>query len=107
MFTAGELDQRVDIRREVLTPDAMGGGAHTFETLATVWAKIRPLSGGERREADRTASSANYAAVIRYRNDITEADIIVWNGERFNIRFIRDMARQRFLMLEIERGVAL
>lgn len=106
-FSAGELDQRVTLQHEVFVEDGMGGGTHTWETFAVVWSKIRPMTGAERQDADRVESSANYAAVIRYRDDVDEGDILLWKGEPFNIRFVREVPRDRFLMLEIERGVSM
>lgn len=104
-YRAGELDQRVEIRREVRDDDGMGGSVLSWETIATVWALVRPMTGREREHSDKMNATANYLIVIRYRDDITEEDVIVWRGRQFNIRFLKDRARSRFLELEAERGV--
>lgn len=105
-YKAGELDQRVTFVRETKVSDGMGGNTVTWPTIATVWAKVRPMSGAEREHSDRLNAQANYLIVIRYRDDITENDIAEWKGQRFNIRFSKDEARNTFLAIEAERGVA-
>jgi SPP1 family predicted phage head-tail adaptor len=105
MFRAGELDQRVTLRREVRTADGMGGSTLSWTNIATVWAKVRPMSGTEREHSDRLSAPANYIIVIRHRSDLTEADILVWRDVEFNIRFVKDTPRTRFLVLEASRGV--
>lgn len=106
-YKAGELDQRVTFLRETKVDDGMGGSSVTWATIATVWAKVRPMSGTEREHSDRLNAQANYLIVIRYRDDITENDVAAWKGLRFNIRFSRDEARSTFLPIEAERGVAI
>lgn len=106
-FSSGELDQRVTFRRESKTDDGIGGSVTTWTDIATVWAKVRPMSGSEREHSDRLNATANYLIVIRARDDIDESCIAVWKGTQFNIRFARDQPRSRFVALETEKGVAL
>jgi len=105
-YSAGELDQRVSFLRETKVDDGMGGSTVTWPAIATVWAKVRPMSGTEREHSDRLNAQANYLIVIRYRSDITEQDVAEWNGTRFNIRFAKDEPRSTFLSFEAEKGVA-
>lgn len=107
VYNARELDQRVTFRKEVQTDDGMGGHSTTWEDVAEVWAKVRPMSGNEREHSDRQNAQANYLIVIRSRDDIDESCIAVWKGTQFNIRFAKLQPRSRFLALECERGVAL
>lgn len=106
-FAAGELDQRVTLRRETRTSDGMGGDTATWTDIATVWAKVRPMTGNEREHSDRLNATANYLIVIRAREDIDERCIAVHSGTKYNIRFVKREPRSRFLALECERGVAL
>jgi SPP1 family predicted phage head-tail adaptor len=104
-YSAGELDQRVSFLRETKVDDGMGGNTVTWPPIATVWAKVRPMSGTEREHSDRLNAQANYLIVIRYRSDITEKDVAEWKGTIFNIRFSKDEPRSTFLAMEAERGV--
>lgn len=106
MYRAGELDQRVTLRRQVRTPDEMGGDTVAWTDIDEVWAKVRPMTGNERQHSDRVNLQANYVIVIRHRDDVTERDIVVWKGTEFNIRFAKEQPRSRFLALEAEKGVA-
>jgi len=105
LYRARELDQRVKFLREVKTPDGMGGAEASWQEIAEVWAKVRPMSGRQREHADRLNAESNYVFVIRYRSDITENDVAEWKGTRFNLRFAKDRPRSRFLEIEAEKGV--
>lgn len=107
VYNARELDQRVTFRREVQTDDGMGGHSTTWEDVAEVWAKVRPMSGNEREHSDRQNAQANYLIVIRARDDVDESCIAIWKGTQFNIRFVKYRPRSRFLELEAEKGVAI
>jgi SPP1 family predicted phage head-tail adaptor len=104
-YRAADLDQRVTFRREITTPDGMGGADHSFVDIVTVWAHVRPLSGREREQAQRLNAEADYLIVIRDRDDVDETDVAVWDGSTFNIRFARNRARSRWLEIEAARGV--
>ena len=106
-FRPGELDKRITLRRESLTPDGQGGNHLTVADYDTVWAHVRPLSGREREQFDRVNAEASYLFVIRNRQDIRENDRVLWEGVEYNIRLIKGRAG-RPLYLEIigDRGVA-
>jgi SPP1 family predicted phage head-tail adaptor len=107
---AADLDQRIVIKREVTTPDGMGGTTSTWVDVASVWASARPMSGREREQAQRLNAQSNYVFTMRdsaiRQNNVDERDVIYWHGVTFNIRFIPDKARSRFVAVEAERGVA-
>lgn len=42
---AGELDQRVELRSPVFTPDGLNGQVKSFVAEGTVWAKVGKISG--------------------------------------------------------------
>jgi SPP1 family predicted phage head-tail adaptor len=107
VFNARELDQRVTFRHEVQTDDGMGGHSTTWQDICEVWAKVRPMTGGEREHSDALNATSNYLIVIRARDDIDESCIAVWKGTQFNIRFAKTQPRSRFLAIECEKGVAL
>ena len=105
----GKLDQRITFQEEVETPDTMGGASLSWEDVsnnAKVWANVRALRGRERVGADRIEAEAGYLFTIRNRSDITEKNIIVWNGRQFNIRFVRDLeSRPLYMEIETDTGV--
>lgn len=102
---AGELDERVEIIRITQEPGADLKLTEARDSLGLYWAKVRPMSGSERNHAQQTQSRSNYLVIIRYREGISESDVIVWRGHKMNIRFIRDEGpRSRWLPIECERG---
>ncbi len=106
-FRIGEMDQRVTLQREVLTPDGMGGNTLALTTIATVWALVRPRGGKEIEYTERLNGQAAYMFVIRQRDDIQENDRINWQGVDYNIRMISRLGgRNLYLEIDAERGVA-
>jgi SPP1 family predicted phage head-tail adaptor len=104
---AGALDERVTFKRKTLMRDGMGGADEAWAAITdgTVWARLRPVRGNERTEADRTEAKADYLVTIRYRDDLLPTDRIEWRGRELNIRLIRDGGpRAQFLEIEAELG---
>lgn len=54
----------------------------------TVWAELKPSRGTEFLEYYKDANALQYKITIRYRQDITEKDILVYNGRQFEINSI-------------------
>lgn len=108
-YRIGELDQLIDIKRENLADDGLGGQDVTLTDVVTdLWAKARSLSGKEFERYDQLNATAMVAFVIRNRDDLQHNDRIVWNGESYNIRYIPPVsARDMYLVVEAEKGVAL
>lgn len=108
-FRPGELDQRVELQKEVRTPDGQGGFTKLWEVQATVWAHVRPLRGTERQHGDRVQAEGGYLVVIRYRQDVNETWRVKWldNDRVMNITFAQDGGkRSAYLPLECSKGVA-
>ena len=105
-YDPGELDQKLQVLRLVKVEDE-GGGFETEETvfIPSLWAKIKPNSGGENYEYDRVNDVETVTFVIRYREDILSTDVIVWRGTKFNIRLIPSVNfRSTWLEITAEKG---
>lgn len=105
----GELDERIELQKETVTSDGMGGQTREWVTQATVWASVRALSGSERLHSDQLQTAGGYRIAIRNRTDldVTAAWRVKWRGKTYNIRFPQDSGpRDMYLVLEIEGGVA-
>lgn len=104
----GALDQRITLQSYSTTSDGGGGSVETwadFATVPNVWARVEPMSGGERMEDGAFNASGMWKFTIRNRADVSELGRIKWGGDFYNIR--QKKARgQRALYLEImaERG---
>ena len=106
-MTAGSLDQRVTFKREVRTPDGMGGATVEWQDIATLWAMVRPMTGRERERTNRVDAEMMYVIKIRNREDLTEKDIAEWRGRTLNLRAVKYAGpREMYLEIDAELGVA-
>lgn len=67
----GELRTRLTLEAPFRTADGGGGAAVTWTTVCELWARVRPVSGGESFALDRTAGTVGHEIVIRHRGGIT------------------------------------
>lgn len=85
-ITPGQLDQRVKLQRRAAGVDARGQPNGEWETVATVWAKVRPLRGRELFAAGQMQEVSDVEVTIRYRSDIrTSAWRLQWRGQNLDI----------------------
>ncbi len=110
MAKIGPLDQRITFQSRTQSDDGGGGKIDVwanFETDPTVWADAIPLYGKEGVEDGAFNASGAWVFKVRNRQDVTERDRILWNGEAYNIqRIMRRGARELYLTIEAVRGVA-
>ena len=103
----GEMDQRIIFRTDTSAADGMGGVVLTPVTVATVWAKVKNGSGGEKEDFDRVNAKASYEFWTHYRSDIDATMRIEWLGIEYNIREIPNFGgRKLYSLFKAERGVA-
>ena len=108
IYHSGEMDQYIALQSATTTDDGAGGQDVTWNTYASVWAKVRPLSGGEESEHDQVIAPGRLMFAIHNRTDLTVEHRVVWNGDNYNIRFIHTRGpRQWWVEFEAERGVAI
>lgn len=102
------LDQKVRFERQVRTADGGGGASVSWQTAAEPWARVEPLSGRERWQAQQTENPTSYRLTLRYRTDIQDSDRIVWAGHPgpLRITFIaRPSTRDRYMQIDCTAGV--
>jgi SPP1 family predicted phage head-tail adaptor len=104
---AGELDERITIKRRTESKNEYATLTETPTTVATVWARVRPETVQEEQASQQTEARATYRILIRRRTDLTEDDWIEWRGDDYDIRGIKDWGpREDKIMIKAERGVA-
>lgn len=102
------LNELVSFYQKSQTKNEYGTLVTSRVKIADAWAKVRPMSGSERNRSDQTEAHADYRFYIHYRGDLGEADIIVWNGTDYNIKFIADNGpKEVYLYIDAERGGAM
>jgi len=100
------LNELVTFYRKGTSQDSYGTIVDTRTKITDAYAMVRPISGSERNAGDQTEGNANYRFHILQRSDLSEANVIVWNGTDYNIRYIADLPKSRYIYIDAERGVA-
>lgn len=105
----GQLNKRIKVQKPVQVPDDRGGVMDDWQTVATVWASIRPKKGMERLKALGIESPTTHEIVVRYRKDIQDSNNrwrLQYGRRVFNIRETLNVEeRNRFLQLQAEEHV--
>ena len=108
-YRPGELDQRIEIFRQVKTDDGQGGQDVNEVLQYTLWAKVIVKGGTEVVKYEKVEAVATYIFVVRQSKSlvIQDDDIIKWDGVKFNIRSpLQRSPRRMYLEIEAEKGVA-
>lgn len=91
---AGKLDRRLTIQRHTVTGhNEFNEPEYGWADVATVWAQQRPSRGAERFTAAEIAGSSVITFHIRYRDDVTVLDRLVYDGKTWNILDVREIGR--------------
>lgn len=99
------LNEYIAIYSKGTTADEYGAIAGTRTLITYAYAKVRPLSGAERERAQVREGMANYRFHIHQRSDLTEADVIVWDGVDYDIAFIANNGpKEPFMYIDASRG---
>lgn len=106
-ITAGQLRHRIELQEETKVSDGAGGWVDTWATYATVWAKIKPLSGTEGIFGMQLQDTITHDILIRYRPGVVPAHRVKYGDRLFNIRQAINLEeRNRWIDLRAEEGVA-
>lgn len=83
---AGKLRHRVEIQKKQRVSDGGGGWEDAWVSIATVWARVEPLSAREFVAAQSVQSQISARITIRYRDDITSDMRIKHRGQTYDIQ---------------------
>lgn len=104
---AGDLRHRVELQAASTTRDRVGGLVTTWATLATVWAKVEPMSARESWWRQQMNAAAAWKISLRYRADLTTKHRIVYDGRTFEVRGVTDPDQgKRYLELACDELIA-
>ena len=103
----GSLNRKIELQSLVKTSTPTGGFTQSWVSVATLWAKIKNMSGGELLHADQLGATAYSDFTIRYRANINETMKLVYRGTEFQIRHINNLEEaDLFMVVKGERGVS-
>lgn len=112
-FNPGELRNKIEIQRYVMTTNEVGEKVKQWQPYAKVWSKFLNANVGKQLAtvAEKKTATIFYEIVIRYRDDIDTTMRISYRGKFYNIDHIppvqpgrRNVETHLFCTL-IEEGV--
>jgi SPP1 family predicted phage head-tail adaptor len=84
-ITAADLRHVIQLQRASEAPDGQGGTVKTWQTYASPRAKVSQISAREAVQLAAIRSPIVARCVIRWRADVTAADVVLFNGQRYAI----------------------
>jgi SPP1 family predicted phage head-tail adaptor len=77
---AGRLRHRITIQKNAIIRDELGSEFYQQIDVATVWAEVKAISGRELMASGSVYSEATIRIWLRYRDDVTTANNIIYKG---------------------------
>lgn len=97
MMPAGRLDRRVTLQQVAETRSSSGDVVQSWSELATVWAGVQQPSGRTAFEATERQARGDAIFRIRYRDDVTAKNRILYQGDIYEILAIKEIGRREGL----------
>jgi len=94
---AGQLDRRILVQRAITATDGFGGQTQTWQTIASVWASVTPISDGERFRAGEWAADITTRFAIRWSaiaKTIDAKDRLIFDGRTFEIYGVKELGHR-------------
>lgn len=104
---AGQFDRRITLQRAVSADDGFTTNPTGFIDLATVWAKLIPVSGAERLAAGEIGAVRKVRYKIRRDSswsDLNETDRLMVGDDPHNITCVSSEGRGFYLIDAVYRG---
>ena len=104
----GSMDRRITFREATETQSSTGATSSTWADVATVFASVNVSTnslGSERMAMEKETTFNRKFFVIRYRTDITEKMILIYESKEYDIKSIQEIdgTRKRFLKIQGEK----
>lgn len=96
---AGDLNQRVSIRRRAVSKDVGGRETVTWPAIAEMWACKRDVSGREQLAAGQVAAEHVSRFLIRWRADVRTTDRVDCGGQLYEVQHVAELGRREFLQV--------
>ena len=98
----GALNRRLALEAPVESGDGAGGVVRSYETTATLWARVAPVSARGDVAADSLGAVLRHRIVIRARGGITTRHRLRDGARIYRIVAVRESAGRRFLEIDVE-----
>ena len=99
------LDTLIYLQSFTTAADAYGGLPKTWATYATEKARLQWSATGSGEDYDNhvNLSVTRIAFTIRWRDNVTVKDRILYDSEAYDIRKIEELGRRKYLIITAER----
>ncbi len=89
---AGKLNRQITIQMQRKTRDGYGAETVTWATLkAGLWARIKPISGGERYINQQLIAEVTHEVTIRFYAGILPTMRVLYGNRTFDILAVHDI----------------
>jgi SPP1 family predicted phage head-tail adaptor len=95
MAEIGPKRHRLTIERRSTAENDFGQPSDAWSTVATIWGRVRALSGRELATAAEIRPETSLRVEIRYRSDLTPEDRFDFNGRKLRILGLWDPEERR------------
>ena len=102
MTLIGHLNRRLVLEAPTDTDDGAGGVARSYQAVATLWAKVTPLSARADVSADSLGAALRFRIVIRNRHDVTPRHRLREGARIFRVVAARASDDRRFIEIDAE-----
>jgi SPP1 family predicted phage head-tail adaptor len=102
MINIGRMDRRIAIERQTEAVKPSGDVVKAWTPLAVVWAEVLQQSVSEFFTGYGEAETGTVIFRVRYRPGITTADRVTFNGQRYDLKEIKELGRFEALELRGE-----
>ena len=96
---AGLLDRRIRLERRFEETDASGQVLVRWLPLATVWARVEPLRGGEGFGQQQWVATGDVRFTIRWRDDVTPLHRVVHDDRTYDVVSVAEDGRREALLV--------
>ena len=102
----GSLKRRLVLEAPVSTPDGLGGATIAYETVASVWASIEWMRGGEEWVRGRPEQRTTHRITLRWRAGVDAGQRLRHGETIYDLRAVHDPdgGRHRLVCLVEETG---
>lgn len=86
-----KLRQRVEVWHRAPFVNELGENDYEYVFLKKLWAEVVPQTGSlQKQQANTVLSNVSHKIIVRYQSgkDITQNMYLMYNGHRFDIKYI-------------------
>lgn len=85
-FKPADMKHRVKVQAASRVSDGQGGFTETWDTTATLWAKVEPVKGWEKMQAQQLQTQLTHKVTVRYSASVTTAKRLLFEGRVLDVK---------------------